>query len=363
MSKPDDKGDPPVSDENDVDALLDDALEDFNKPLPSLSAQRASSTTQGAPVAGIPAGGLLTEEMIKEATQNFEASMRAIMVQQQKVAEVQQVHGKSWSPGSGNSLAQQAPGGSTQLDLQSLTAQFAQFAQSATNVANNSNATSTANVATSEDSKSKTQEEIPDFQNLLTNAMQQMAENNEAFQSAPSAEELSQLMSGLGLGLEGGQEGEGGGLMTLMQSMLENVLSKEIIYPPIKEIVDKYPDWLADHRSSMDASDFNRYSRQFDVMKRIVDLFEAESESDSDEVKAKRFEDLVCLMQKLQEEGHPPPELAGELPPHLANVTNQDPGNAEAPMPDLSAVLGSLSAAMGDPSKTPNANDEQCSLM
>ena len=45
-----------------------------------------------------------------------------------------------------------------------------------------------------------------------------------------------------GLGLGGGAAGEGGeagALFPMMQTMLENILSKEILYPPIKEIVDK----------------------------------------------------------------------------------------------------------------------------
>lgn len=38
----------------------------------------------------------------------------------------------------------------------------------------------------------------------------------------------------------GGAEGEGmGGLFPLMQVMLENILSKEVLYPPMKEITDK----------------------------------------------------------------------------------------------------------------------------
>ncbi|XP_018013419.1 peroxisomal biogenesis factor 19 [Hyalella azteca] len=296
-----------------IDALLDDALEDFNKPLPSHTTQmtRNAANSTPSPAAG---GTQLTEELIKEATQSFEASMRAIMLQQQKVDQVQQLQGIN-NPNEPGAM-------SVKLDLQSLTSQFAQFAQSATKVANNTNipnvvntnapsdvnnsATATpgsaANSTTpaAQDATPQTQEEVPDFQNLLAEAMQQMAQNKEAFQSMPSADELSQMMASLGVGGGEDQDTEAaGGLMGLMQSMLENVLSKEIIYPPIKEIVVKYPDWLADNRSRVAAADFDRYSRQYDVMREIVDLFESESESDSDEVKAKRFEDLVALMQKV----------------------------------------------------------------
>ena len=42
----------------------------------------------------------------------------------------------------------------------------------------------------------------------------------------------------MSLGAEGAAGGEAS-LFPLMQSMLENILSKEIMYPPIKDIVSK----------------------------------------------------------------------------------------------------------------------------
>ena len=50
------------------------------------------------------------------------------------------------------------------------------------------------------------------------------------------------MLQDLGLGGGGGGGGgedEAGNLFPLMQTMLENILCKEILYPPIKEIVDK----------------------------------------------------------------------------------------------------------------------------
>ena len=56
----------------------------------------------------------------------------------------------------------------------------------------------------------------------------------------PSAEELEKMFEQLGLA--GGAAGEGnemGGFFPLMQSMLENILSKDVLYQPMKEIVQK----------------------------------------------------------------------------------------------------------------------------
>lgn len=70
----------------------------------------------------------------------------------------------------------------TQLDLKSLTAQFSQFADSATNLANSNAAPAPAPSAADNNQQEGVNDQVPDFQNLLSDAMQQMAQNNQAFQ-------------------------------------------------------------------------------------------------------------------------------------------------------------------------------------
>lgn len=62
-------------------------------------------------------------------------------------------------------------------------------------------------------------------------------------QSAPTPDDLSKMFEGLGLMGEGegagGEEGPLGGLLPMMQVMLEHILSKDVLYGPMKEITDK----------------------------------------------------------------------------------------------------------------------------
>lgn len=53
--------------------------------------------------------------------------------------------------------------------------------------------------------------------------------------SAASDEELAKALEGLGLE-EGGGEG---GVLPVMQSLLQHLLSKEVLYPSLKEITEK----------------------------------------------------------------------------------------------------------------------------
>lgn len=205
-----------------------------------------------------------------------------------------------------------------------------------------------------------------DFTQCLAETMQQLSQNNEQLQSVPTADDLNKMFENLGFG---GAEGEGmGGLFPLMQVMLENILSKEVLYPPMKEITDKYPDWLADNRNSLPAEEFERYNKQFEVMKQLVQMYEEENETDSDEVKGQRFEKIMQHMQKLQEMGQPPKELVGDMGP----VINFDAAGNPI-LPDMSTLLGAAGfpggqdGAAQDPNAAPSDQQqpqaEQCSIM
>lgn len=120
-------------------------------------------------------------------------------------------------------------------------------------------------------------------------------------------------MEGLGLE-EGGGEG---GVLPVVQSVLQHLLSREVLYPSLKEITDKYPEWLQRHRAALPEEQYERYRAQHGVMGRICRHLEAERPEDSDGDRRARFEAVLELMQQLQELGHPPKELAGEAPPGL----------------------------------------------
>ncbi|ELK38494.1 Peroxisomal biogenesis factor 19 [Myotis davidii] len=127
---------------------------------------------------------------------------------------------------------------------------------------------------------------------------------------------------------------------TDLQSIMQNLLSKDVLYPSLKEITEKYPEWLQGHRESLPPEQFEKYQEQHSVMGKICEQFEAETPTDSEATQKARFETVLDLMQQLQDLGHPPKELAGEMPPGL-NF-------------DLDAL---------NLSGPPGANGEQCLIM
>ncbi|XP_051849626.1 peroxisomal biogenesis factor 19 isoform X1 [Antechinus flavipes] len=151
-----------------------------------------------------------------------------------------------------------------------------------------------------------------EFASCLKETLSGLAKNATDLQnSGMSEEELTKAMEGLGI-----EEGEGeGNILPIMQSIMQNLLSKDVLYPSLKEITEKYPEWLQSHREALPPEQFEKYQEQHNVMGKICEQFEKETAADSEATQKARFEMVLDLMQQLQDLGHPPKELAGETPP------------------------------------------------
>lgn len=120
---------------------------------------------------------------------------------------------------------------------------------------------------------------------------------------------------------EGGDGGgDDGNILPIMQSIMQNLLSKEVLYPSLKEITAKvcicftvtdsvvplpsadhehrsssqYPEWLEANKPSLSPEDYQRYEQQAKVMEEICGHFEKD-----DQEKESTFESIMDLMQKV----------------------------------------------------------------
>ncbi|CAM9160605.1 unnamed protein product [Laminaria digitata] len=94
----------------------------------------------------------------------------------------------------------------------------------------------------------------------------------------------------------------------MMDNIMEQLLSRELMYDPIKQICDKYPEWLATHRDKLAAADYQRYGQQYQSFQRVLAVYETEPDN---------FPRLMELMQDMQEHGQVPAEIIKELAPGL----------------------------------------------
>ncbi|OMO59670.1 Zinc finger, U1-type [Corchorus capsularis] len=95
---------------------------------------------------------------------------------------------------------------------------------------------------------------------------------------------------------------------SIVETMMQQLLSKDILHEPMKEIGERYPQWLEDHKTSLSKEDYERYSHQYALIKELNGVYENDPNN---------FTRIVDLMQKMQECGQPPNDIVQELAPEF----------------------------------------------
>ncbi|GAA0176098.1 membrane traffic protein [Lithospermum erythrorhizon] len=101
--------------------------------------------------------------------------------------------------------------------------------------------------------------------------------------------------------MAGGQDME-----SIVETMMQQLLSKDILHEPMKEIAERYPKWLVDNKAKLSSEDYKRYSHQYELIKELIRVYETVPGD---------FTKVVELMQKMQDCGQPPSDIVQELAP------------------------------------------------
>ncbi|KAK0167599.1 hypothetical protein PV327_004974 [Microctonus hyperodae] len=148
-----------------------------------------------------------------------------------------------------------------------------------------------------------------EFQAAIAKALKDISVTSENLQNAGSGineADLAAMFGSVSLGESGGD------MLPFMQGMMQSLLSKEILYPALKELADKYPSWLNEKKDTFSAEDIEKYNKQLDLMHKVCDELETEKDDDADDVKKKRFDKIMKLMHEIQSYGAPPEDLVGD---------------------------------------------------
>lgn len=137
------------------------------------------------------------------------------------------------------------------------------------------------------------------FQETIRRTMERMQSSGDQATAAAASgggddfmsEMLKQLSSGE-FGGEGGDED----FSKMLMGMMEQLTNKEILYEPMKELHDKFPEWFEKNKDSTPADDLKRYEEQRSLVAEIVGKFEESTYSDD---KASDREYIVDRMQKV----------------------------------------------------------------
>jgi len=77
----------------------------------------------------------------------------------------------------------------------------------------------------------------------------------------------------------------------LVDVIMQQLLSKDVLYQPMKDIGARYPEWLQENREKLEAEDVTRYEQQQEYIQQICELYETEPEN---------FSKLMELIQEVR---------------------------------------------------------------
>eukprot|EP01039_Chlorochromonas_danica_P004955 gene4955-5438_t len=94
----------------------------------------------------------------------------------------------------------------------------------------------------------------------------------------------------------------------VIDGVMRQLLSKDLMYDPTKMICRKFPEWLAIQRKHLTVSEYENYGRQYQCFQKILAVYDTEPDN---------FPRLMELMFDLQQFGQPPAEIIKGLAPGL----------------------------------------------
>ncbi|SCZ99104.1 BZ3500_MvSof-1268-A1-R1_Chr3-1g05814 [Microbotryum saponariae] len=176
---------------------------------------------------------------------------------------------------------------------------------------------------------SSTQPTAPvNFQDAIKASMSKVQQSNSAVDQETSAktaaganaDPLAAMMASMA-GLEGGEEG----LQGMLDEMMGQLMSREVLYEPLKELSDKYPTYLSTNEGKLPSEDLKRFQIQATVVSQIVSKFEepgadkAEDQMTPSEKErnTQRRQEITDLIAQMNDCGAPPKEIMGEMPPGM----------------------------------------------
>lgn len=136
------------------------------------------------------------------------------------------------------------------------------------------------------------------FQDRIKQTMDRMKSSGAEVDAAVADSETDDFLSEMLKQMQGAAgEGESDeDFSKMLLNMMEQLTSKEILYEPMKELNEKYPEWLRNNESKQSAEDLQRYREQYGVVKEIVAKFE-EPEYRDESDKDREF--IIDRMQKV----------------------------------------------------------------
>ncbi|KAG0240649.1 Pex19 protein family-domain-containing protein [Mortierella sp. GBAus27b] len=150
------------------------------------------------------------------------------------------------------------------------------------------------------------------FQDRIARTMDKLKDSSEQVDAQVAEESEEALMAEMMRQME--NMAEGGDFQNVLEGMMEQLMSRDILYEPMLDLKKKYPQWLTNNKDKIPAEEYARYEKQYEYVKQIVEFFER---PDFDEKSDAQAKSVIELMQGMQDCGQPPADILEELAPGM----------------------------------------------
>lgn len=152
----------------------------------------------------------------------------------------------------------------------------------------------------------KTQASAPSgedrFQTTIRKTMERMQTSGEQASAAAASDDTDDILERMLKEMHsGGLDGAGGeeDFSKMLMSMMEQLTNKEILYEPMKELHNKFPEWMNKNRNSVTQDNLRRYEDQQRLVREIVAKFDEKAYSDS------KAADRQYIVERMQQVSQP----------------------------------------------------------
>ena len=124
------------------------------------------------------------------------------------------------------------------------------------------------------------------FQETIRKTMERMQASGEQATAAATSNEGEDILSQMLQQMQGEGSGETSeeDFSKMLMGIMEQLTNKDLLYEPMKELHDKYPDWMSRNREKTPKEDLKRYEEQQRLAGEIVSRLEGKGYSDDNAV-------------------------------------------------------------------------------
>ncbi|KAJ9075205.1 Peroxisome chaperone and import receptor [Entomophthora muscae] len=123
---------------------------------------------------------------------------------------------------------------------------------------------------------------LKSFQSTINNTMNKLKNSSDQVKAEVKEDTPEALMEQLMRQMEGLSDSPD--FEKAIEGMMGQIMTKDLLYEPMKDLTDKYPEWLALNKEKISADDYALYSQQQKIVSEVVESFEKQSTDDKGEV-------------------------------------------------------------------------------